>query len=909
MPELITDTQADEAERQRQEAERRAQAGRVPVRMVDQDGGVSTVYLPPDDPLVKQAAGQTLVSTPTEEQKRETVRRVEERAKERDREAEQPTPTPAPKAPGAFESGITPERVAELKDTEAEKRETTQSAIATAHRGERPEPKTPGTGAKLSDVLKEAVTFGKIETPTFNTDDLRRRAHVEYERAEGKAEREREDYISTERERVLAAAGPSYDKLAADYQRERDASVEASIADAMSQAEHDYDAAADDADLNNERLTESKSEFMSRARGEQEKWGVEAKRQPVVGISKADFVKRVGDDMDSWVADTRAKPVLATSKRDFQESYTSEALAKAPKGGQLAKSVGVSMIPIYGTYQTIKTNGFVSGWTLVSAAGDILFVIPLVGTVGGAAVKGSVGAAKGVAVGQRLAVVGRTAGVVSKDLIVGTAKAPVELVRHPLQSAKAYGSAFKAGLKPSSWVGVAHLSTGSKGLSATDFAIAEEKVNQAVIRESAKLEEMAKPRVEIVQIEYKVGKGTVVKEVEVTRPSSQRVIRETLKPSGKGMLVRQKAYLESGRPEPESYTIRDIPSRGGIVDEGGVSPSLSQAMREGGQKPPPSRGAGGRGGAATQTAPHELTTPRHLRPDGGGIELIPAYGRPPTALPGRRPLQGIPAPSKGVPLITPEPRPGVSPAPIGTPGAAPAPGTPPMPSPGVSPVPGDLPTPRPAPAPMPQPELGPGDLPLPKRGPPPVKPEEWQPVKPGETYKEKPSETVSPGPQSVPTPGPAPAPEPQPQPAPAPAPQPQPVKTRVETRTGTPDKPKPPKPTPKPKLLPRLPGAEQGALGPYPDGTVAWKQGAVYAVWRPPYEPDQQMLTYQAERPVGVPIFRGPESAARSLTQIEAGKLPGQIDADLGFARIQLNQGQLQFSRRANPFRRKKVRF
>jgi len=125
-------------------------------------------------------------------------------------------------------------------------------------------------------------------------------------------------------------------------------------------------------------------------------------------------------------------------------------------------------------------------------------------------------------------------------------------------------------------------------------------------------------------------------------------------------------------------------------------------------------------------------------------------------------------------------------------------------------------------------------------------------------------------------------------------------------------------PTSPPKDEPpmRLPGLPQGRelkelklIASYPNGTVAWKQGAVYAVWRPPYEPDERLLTYQVEKPVGVPIFRGPESAARSLTQIEPGKLPRVIDANLGFARIQLNNGRaLSFTRRS-AFPRKKVRF
>lgn len=138
------------------------------------------------------------------------------------------------------------------------------------------------------------------------------------------------------------------------------------------------------------------------------------------------------------------------------------------------------------------------------------------------------------------------------------------------------------------------------------------------------------------------------------------------------------------------------------------------------------------------------------------------------------------------------------------------------------------------------------------------------------------------------------------QPTPQPA-----TEGRLSTKTVVEPKPRlPVKPRPSSgrKEQPRTPPMS------YPEGTIAWKQGAVYAVWRPPYEPDQQMLTYQVERPVGVPIYSGPESAARSLTQIEPGKLPRFIDANLGFSRIQLARGRLQFSKRQQ-FPRKKVRF
>src|SRR3990167_2317310 len=109
MPELITDTQAEEAERRRQEEA----SGRVAVRMVDQDGGESMVYVSRDDPLA-QRSGQTLISTPTgtvvqdtatgrivedkrEDRRQEIVREVEEQARGRER---QDTPKPTPRAIG-----------------------------------------------------------------------------------------------------------------------------------------------------------------------------------------------------------------------------------------------------------------------------------------------------------------------------------------------------------------------------------------------------------------------------------------------------------------------------------------------------------------------------------------------------------------------------------------------------------------------------------------------------------------------------------------------------------------------------------------------------------------------------------------------------------------------------------------
>ena len=80
---------------------------------------------------------------------------------------------------------------------------------------------------------------------------------------------------------------------------------------------------------------------------------------------------------------------------------------------------------------------------------------------------------------------------------------------------------------------------------------------------------------------------------------------------------------------------------------------------------------------------------------------------------------------------------------------------------------------------------------------------------------------------------------------------------------------------------------------------VAWRQGFVYVIVKPPY--NQNDVEWTRRKPEGVPISKGPESAFKTITKY-TGKVPSDIMIKLGFYNVDIGfQGtRIEFTKNPN---------
>lgn len=105
------------------------------------------------------------------------------------------------------------------------------------------------------------------------------------------------------------------------------------------------------------------------------------------------------------------------------------------------------MIPIYGSYLTVKERGWGSGWSIASIVGDAAIIVPIIrGT--SIAIKGGTSAPRAVV---------RQIAIAAEGEIVG----PFELVAHPIQSIKSITAPFASFVPKSKTIPLASLWRGS----------------------------------------------------------------------------------------------------------------------------------------------------------------------------------------------------------------------------------------------------------------------------------------------------------------------------------------------------------------------------------------------------------------------------------------------------------------
>jgi hypothetical protein len=146
-------------------------------------------------------------------------------------------------------------------------------------------------------------------------------------------------------------------------------------------------------------------------------------------INLTEYVKQGGTELSPITAED-----IAMVKQSYgtKEEYVQNVLSAQPTNIQLAAGIGTAMIPIYGT---IKTWDSMNGaWRVGSIVLDVLTFIPLVGGIAAAA-KVSAG-------------VGRSARIVAglkaiPQIAAAEVKAPFTALAHPLNTIKAAGGEIR----------------------------------------------------------------------------------------------------------------------------------------------------------------------------------------------------------------------------------------------------------------------------------------------------------------------------------------------------------------------------------------------------------------------------------------------------------------------------------
>ena len=159
-------------------------------------------------------------------------------------------------------------------------------------------------------------------------------------------------------------------------------------------------------------------------------------------IDKEEY-KKLDEGQQAYVSRVGIDKFNETEGIDPTVAVTAAAAGVGAAG--LAKEIGLSMIPVYGTYryaQQAGEDGY-SGGEIAMIAGsavlDVLCIIPFVGGIAAGA-----RAAKGIGTGARIAAIGKGIG----QIAIAEVKAPYTILRHPLKTAKGMLDPYETLLHP-----------------------------------------------------------------------------------------------------------------------------------------------------------------------------------------------------------------------------------------------------------------------------------------------------------------------------------------------------------------------------------------------------------------------------------------------------------------------------
>jgi len=316
------------------------------------------------------------------------------------------------------------------------------------------------------DVLAEAISFGRVPTPTFNLEEVQKKAASEYDVQETVARAQTIADIEAARSEYRIETGAAYDSAFMTAQREKAVMTpywSEQLTSVVEEAGRSYDAEA--ANIRAQGMKpEPKDAYLDRVR---DAWMSES---ITMTQSREEYISGEMGRFDEAISVEMEKPPLTETREQFVQRYTKETFAAAPS----VPSMLSYMVPIYGTQRLASERGLTSGWTVLSAIGDVAMILPIIGW---GAKFGQAGVATGIrgpALAARAPVVGRTITTMGGQLTTGLTKAPFMAVRHPrqylgswwemtkypvvhpLETARAYGGLYtgRIGLGPPRGIGL-----------------------------------------------------------------------------------------------------------------------------------------------------------------------------------------------------------------------------------------------------------------------------------------------------------------------------------------------------------------------------------------------------------------------------------------------------------------------
>jgi hypothetical protein len=458
-------------------------------------------------------------------------------------------------------------------------------------------------------------------------------------------------------------------------------------------------------------------------------------------MTREQYLAQSAKDYDKWVTDNKPKPGTLSVLDDKGKTVTFNSKTEyatwlrnqQPTTGNLAKEFGIGLIPIVGTVRNWGSMGGVGRGA--SIFGDLLFVVPVIGWIGGAAVKTGATVAKTASIGGRIGNIATSSARLTVDvakgggaLLKGMVTTPINLIRAPVATTKAgltglktfgtgYVGAFKAGLKPTNIKAFGETLIGGKVYAPKlgGALVGGQTVKQ--IRQIEGTRPMtqgdvaALAKADISDIKSKMAippKETFTTPLGGNAPKGQNV-GMTYVEKPQRLIVENPNLLDSPVSPVMASQTRKLTEQELLGGLDIVEPGLAGGKGVTVKTPTPTQTSSG-----ISTAPQKvaLATSVTLAP---AIAISPIFPSSPVTTPIITPIT-TPYPSP-IPVTTPIISPVITPTPVVTPIVTPLPVATPLPvitpTPVLSPRPEPIVSPQPMPQPIPTPIVTPVTTPIP----------------------------------------------------------------------------------------------------------------------------------------------------------------------------------------------------
>jgi hypothetical protein len=296
---------------------------------------------------------------------------------------------------------------------------------------------------QIADTVAEALSLGKVETATYNKDDIERQYEIQRDVAEAVAKNDTTMLEGLYKQGAFGEDQKGQTWLDNDpvagareitpEERKQILSSNPSARDSMSfgKGKTEIPVAYSEA----LRMVDQQKEIENAV-----KVGDTAK------LDKLYASGAFGDDNKSYTelveyVKSGGRELVQPTQEDInavrdsfgtKEQYYKEVIDAQPTNFELAKNVGIAMIPVYGT---IKTWDEMDGkWKAGSIALDVLTFVPIVGGLAAAA-KVSAG------VGKSARIIAATKAI--PKIAVSEIKAPYTAIRHPVNTVKQTASEMR----------------------------------------------------------------------------------------------------------------------------------------------------------------------------------------------------------------------------------------------------------------------------------------------------------------------------------------------------------------------------------------------------------------------------------------------------------------------------------